>query len=62
LRELGCVLSDHFEGWAVNLVERAAGSVEELVRLITGYLPGFRDEAVYKGMQVWGTLSFSHHT
>ncbi|CAM9200500.1 unnamed protein product [Discosporangium mesarthrocarpum] len=51
LRELGAVLANHFEGKAVELVARAQGSAARLVRLLVSLLPGFRDEAVYRGKQ-----------
>ncbi|CEM09888.1 unnamed protein product [Vitrella brassicaformis CCMP3155] len=52
VRQLGTALLEGFGGSAVNMVRRADRSAVELVRLITAHLPGFRDEAVYRGHQV----------
>ncbi|KAG5181375.1 hypothetical protein JKP88DRAFT_269044 [Tribonema minus] len=53
VRELGAVLGAHFGGLASNMVQAAGGSAVNLIRLITALLPGFRDEAVYRGSQVF---------
>ncbi|KAL3675705.1 hypothetical protein R1sor_025653 [Riccia sorocarpa] len=53
LRELGFVLAKHFEGSAAKLVEKANKSAIELVELVAGHFPGFRDHTVYKGKQVF---------
>ncbi|KAL2614023.1 hypothetical protein R1flu_025715 [Riccia fluitans] len=53
LRELGFVLAKHFEGSAAKLVERANKSAVELVELVAGHFPGFRDHSVYKGQQIF---------
>lgn len=52
VREVGNILHEHFDGLAANVVKQAKHSAQELVRLITAYFPGFRDEAVYHGTQV----------
>ncbi|GMH37463.1 hypothetical protein BSKO_05336 [Bryopsis sp. KO-2023] len=53
LREVGHGLLSHFDGKALNLVRRANKSASVLVDLVTMHFPGFRDHAVYKGMQVF---------
>jgi hypothetical protein len=53
VQEVGQVLLRHFDGLAVNVVKQANYSAEELVRLVTAYFPGFRDECVYKGTHVF---------
>mmetsp|Transcript_34277 Transcript_34277/g.89470 ORF Transcript_34277/g.89470 Transcript_34277/m.89470 type:complete len:321 (+) Transcript_34277:52-1014(+) len=53
LRELGTVLATHFEGSAMKLVEAAGQSVARLVDLLVCRLPGFRDEGIYAGRQVF---------
>ncbi len=53
VREVGKVLLQHFDGLAANLVKAANHSAEDLVRLVTAFFPGFRDECVYKGAQVF---------
>ncbi|CAM9605002.1 unnamed protein product [Choristocarpus tenellus] len=51
LRELGAVLAGHFDGEAIRMIERADGSASRLVRLVVSFLPGFRDETIYRGKQ-----------
>lgn len=53
LREVGTVLAADFGGSVAELVARAKGSAVALVGLVTRHFPGFRDEAVYKGQQVF---------
>jgi len=53
LRQLGVVLRRDFGGLALNLVRAAGNSAVELVHLITGKLPAFRDESMYRGRQVF---------
>jgi hypothetical protein len=53
LREVGAVLNAEFGGCALNLVKAARNSAGRLVRLVTTHFPGFRDEAVYRGRQVF---------
>ena len=53
IQELGMVLQEEFDGLAANLVRRANGSAQRLIHLITSYFPGFRDESVYNGKQVF---------
>lgn len=53
LNEVGSVLAARYGGAAANLVRAAAGSAVELVRLVTAELPGFRDESLYRGRQVF---------
>ncbi|TYZ67853.1 hypothetical protein PybrP1_003268 [[Pythium] brassicae (nom. inval.)] len=52
IQELGEVLQHGFGGQALNLIARAEGSAVEAVRLVLANLPGFRDQAVYRGEQV----------
>jgi len=52
LRELGQVLSERFEGRAINLFEAADGSAARLIQLLTEHFSSFRDEAVYDGRKV----------
>lgn len=53
LREVGDVLSARFNGLAINLLREANGSAIAAVRLLVSNFPGFRDEAVYKGRQIF---------
>lgn len=53
LNELGDVLASEFNGQVSELVKRADGSAVKLVRLLIANFPGFRDESVYKGRQVF---------
>ncbi|MES1911660.1 MAG: hypothetical protein MHM6MM_004059 [Cercozoa sp. M6MM] len=53
LREVGSVLSAHFNGLAKNLIERADGCAVRLVDLVTSFFPAFRDHAIYQGHQVF---------
>ncbi|BBN12232.1 hypothetical protein MPTK1_5g18340 [Marchantia polymorpha subsp. ruderalis] len=53
LREVGSVLAKNFAGSAANLVARAKKSAVDLVELVAGNFPGFRDHTVYKGQQVF---------
>ena len=53
LLQIGKVLEVEFGGYASNLVRRAGGSATELVRLLTAYFPGFRDQAILNGRQVF---------
>jgi hypothetical protein len=52
LRQLGEVLDASFDGSAAKFVATAGGSAVELTRLVSAWLPGFRDETVYRGMLV----------
>lgn len=52
LREAGRILRDDWQGDVTNLVEAASNSAAELLRLITGAFPSFRDEALYHGHRV----------
>jgi hypothetical protein len=53
LNEVGVVLEASFEGSAAALVAAARGSAVALVRLVAANFPGFRDESVYRGRQVF---------
>lgn len=53
VQEVGRVLLACFDGTAANLVRAARGSAERLVALVTAHFPGFRDEAVCRGEQVF---------
>lgn len=53
IQEVGRVLLACFDGRAANLVRAAGGSAERLVALLSALFPGFRDEAVYRGEQVY---------
>jgi hypothetical protein len=53
LREVGAVLEADFNGSAAALVAAACGSAVSLVKLVTAHFPGFRDETVYRGRQVF---------
>jgi len=53
VRELGQVLEFYFDGLAANMVKAAKGSAVSLMRLIISLLPGFRDETIYHGFQVF---------
>jgi hypothetical protein len=52
LRELGRWVVDHFDGKFAPLLRQAGGDAVELVRLVVGGLPSFRDEATYEGRRV----------
>ncbi|CAM9442617.1 unnamed protein product [Chrysoparadoxa australica] len=47
------MLGDHFDGLAINMVEQCNHSAARLVELLVSFLPGFRDEATYKGRKVY---------
>lgn len=53
LNELGAVLARDFEGLAANLLAAAKGSAVMAVELVVRHFPGFRDESLYKGRQVF---------
>lgn len=53
LREVGDVLTARFDGLAINLLREAKGSAIAAVRLLVSNFPGFRDEAVFKGRQIF---------
>lgn len=47
------MLLARFGGRASNLVHAARQSAVELVSLLAGNFPGFRDHAIYRGQQVF---------
>jgi hypothetical protein len=51
--QVGAVLVQSFSGSAAVLVKRAQKSAVKLVDLIAASFPGYRDQAVYRGMQVF---------
>eukprot|EP00798_Chlamydomonas_sp_ICE-L_P019267 gene19267-25904_t len=53
LREVGTVLLESFQGQASNLIEASGRSAPKLLELMITHFPGFRDQAVYKGRQVF---------
>lgn len=53
LQEVGTVLQRDYKGQAAELVKAAGGSACRLVELLTSSFPGFRDEAVYGGRQIF---------
>ena len=53
LREVGTALRRFFSGSAAELVRSAKGDAARLVELLVAHLPAFRDEAVYRGAQVF---------
>ena len=53
LRELGQVMDESFEGSFVKFVEASGYDCGKLVEMIVQYLPGFRDEAIYCGRQIF---------
>ena len=53
LNEVGRELRIAFGGRAANLVRAAEGYACRLVKLLTAHFPGFRDQAVYGGRQVF---------
>jgi hypothetical protein len=53
LREVGYGLVEHFDGSCAALIRAANGSACRLVDLVVMYFPGFRDESVYRGRQVF---------
>lgn len=53
LNELGQMLMREYKGEAYNLVEAAAQSALQLVRLVVDKLPSFRDSAEYQGKKVF---------
>lgn len=53
LNELGQMLMLEYQGKAYNLVEAAAQSAIQLVRLVAEKLPSFRDKAEYQGKKVF---------
>jgi len=48
-REVGRILADRFNGRFYHLVEEAAGSAVELVRLLVSYFPSFDDSTEWEG-------------
>ena len=53
LNELGQMLMREYQGKAYALVEAAAQSALQLVRLVADKLPSFRDKAEYQGKKVF---------
>jgi hypothetical protein len=53
LNDLGQMLMRKYKGKAYNLVEAAAQSAAQLVRLVADTLPSFRDTAEYHGKKVF---------
>ncbi|KAK9678476.1 hypothetical protein RND81_11G214000 [Saponaria officinalis] len=53
LHEVGRELERNFEGKASKLVESCGKSAAKLVELVTRHFPGFRDNTVYKGHQIF---------
>ena len=53
LNELGQMLMREYQGKAYNLIEAAAQSALQLVRLVAEKLPSFRDSAEYQGKKVF---------
>jgi len=53
LNELGRMLMREYQGKAYALVEAAAQSAIQLVRLVADKLPSFRDKAEYQGKKVF---------
>jgi len=53
IQEVGFVLLAYFNGSAANFVRSANQSADELVKLVTQYFPGFRDETIYYGKQIF---------
>lgn len=53
LNELGRELRLSFGGQAATLVRAAGGYACRLVKLLTAHFPGFRDQAVYAGRQIF---------
>lgn len=53
LNEVGAVLARDFGGLATNLLAAAKGSAVVTVELVVRHFPGFRDESLYKGRQVF---------
>ena len=53
VNEVGRELRLSFGGRAANLVRAAEGYACRLVKLLTAHFPGFRDQAVYGGRQVF---------
>ena len=53
LREVGTMLAARYGGLVATMVAEAAGSAVALVRAVVAAFPGFRDEAVYRGRQVF---------
>lgn len=53
VREVGAVLAVRFDGRAARLVAAAGGSAARLAALVAEVLPGFRDQAVHDGRQVF---------
>ncbi len=51
-REVGRVLTDHFNGRFYHLVEAAEGSAVKLVRLLVSYFPSFDDSAEWEGYRL----------
>eukprot|EP01083_Nonionella_stella_P091494 255835_1 len=53
LHELGDGLLRSFDGSVTNLIKSARGSAQRLVEMVTAEFPGFRDQATYKGHQIF---------
>ena len=48
-REIGSVLTRHFEGRFYHLVERSEGSAVRMVRLLVSHFPSFNDASEWEG-------------
>jgi hypothetical protein len=53
LREAGRIIRSEWQGDIVHLVEAGRGSAAETVREVVGSFPSFRDEARYRGEDVY---------
>lgn len=53
LNEVGAVLRRYFDGSCAAMIRQAKGSAVALTELVVQHFPGFRDETLYKGRQVF---------
>ena len=53
LNQVGRVLEEHFDSRVTNLILTAGKSARKLLELVTAFFPMFRDEAIYKGKQIF---------
>lgn len=53
VREVGNVLLEFFDGWALNMVKKSDHSVVKLLQLVFSHFPGFQDHSIYNGEQVF---------
>ena len=53
LRQCAAILAAQFDGSAAALVTCAHGSASVLVSLVAAHFPAFRDQALYRGRQVF---------